>query len=304
MFDFNEEVQDWTLESLNSRLELLQDGELLRIENLPNEIYHASNGISTSMIKKFIECPYLYYAHFVDRSVEFKEQSYFAFGDAGHTTILEPNKFDSRYVRQPDSISTRNGAAWDIFDGKAKAKGKKVLTAEQWDAMPKLKKAIDSHPSARKFLSGGSAEVSYYTKDKETGFIIKCRADYEIYGPKGLVLSDLKTSDTVDPRFIPSKFKKLGYHIQDAIYSHITGAAAFVFVAIQSSAPYIVTAPVIMSDDVKKLGYLKFRKALREIKECYATGVWPMYTDKPLVIELSKFEQDELNNLEGVSYEQ
>lgn len=299
MIDFNDEPVKWTKESLNARLGSLQPGEILRIEDLPNDVYHSSKGVSTSKIKKFIECPYLYYCHFVAKTVEFKDQVHFAFGDAGHTTILEPEKFESRYVRQPDSIKVRRGAEWDIFEGKAKAQGKKVLSADQWDAMPELRKAIDMHPTANRYLTGGCAEVSYFTKDEDTGLIIKCRTDYEIQGAGGLVLTDLKTSDTVDPRFIPAKFKKLGYHIQDAIYSYITGAAGFVFVAIQSSAPHIVTAPVIMSENAKRKGYLDFRKALQGIKECHDSGVWPMYTDKPVMIELNKFEENELEQLEG-----
>ena len=298
-FDAHETPKEWTVESLNNRLKSLAVGEVLRIEGLPNDVYHASEGISTSKIKKFIECPYLYYAHFVAKSVELKEQSYFAFGDAGHTIILEPEKLESRYVRQPDYISTRNGAKWDIFKGKADAQNKTVLTADQWDKLPNLKKAIDDNKYAKPFLCGGVAEVSYYVRDEETGFIIKCRTDYEKSTESGLVLVDLKTAQTVDPRFMDANFKKLGYHIQDAVYSYITGAVAFVFVAIDSAPPHLVTAPVIIPETLKRLGYLKFRKALKDIKQCHDLGVWPMFVDGAHVVKANKSDLDELEKLEN-----
>lgn len=299
-FDFEEENKvAWTVGGLNDRLDRLVVGEVLRIEGLPNEVYHASKGVSTSKIKMFIDCPHKYKCAYIDKTLKFKRQLYFDFGDAGHTIVLEPYLFESRYVRQPDNISVRNGAAWDLFEGVSKKKGKKILTADHFDAMPKLRQAVDNHPEAKAFTTGGTAEVSYFILDEETGLIVKCRNDYEIRKGGKFIISDLKTAASSNPRFMDSAMKKLGYHIQDAVYTHVTGADNFVFVVIESAEPFVITAPVIMPSELKRLGYLQYRKALRGIKECMETGFWPGYVKGKHVVKTNKFDRELLEQLEG-----
>ena len=291
-FDDLEAPEAWSVESLNARLELLESGEVLVIDDLPNEIYHQSNGVSCSKIKKFIECPYMYWAHFIEKSVPYEHKSYFDFGSAGHTAILEPWKFDDEYAKQPEDM-VRQGREWEYFQ--ERHNGKTILTHKQWELLPELVKAVRGWRYSDLLTKNGKAETSYYKRDEETGLIIKCRTDYEVGG----FISDLKTSDTVDPKYMISKFKKLGYHVQDAMYSDIVKPKGFVFVAVSSSQPIMVTAPVEFSRQLKRLGYLKYRKALRGIKECMESGVWPMYTDQKVTIEPNQYDLAELETLEG-----
>lgn len=294
-FDFDEVPQVWTVEALNKSLDGLTVGEQLRIEDLPNDIYHAVQGVSASKLKLFIECPYKYHAMYVAMTMAFKEKQYFSFGRAGHTTILEPHKFDREFTCMPDYSGSGSVAKKDLFKAQAAREGKEILTQEQWDAQSLLRKSIDAHPTAKRFLSGGVAEVSYFIRDAETGLIIKARPDYMISN----LIVDLKTSDTTDPRFVGAKFRKLGYHIQDALYTDVVNAENFVFVAIESKGAHVVTAPIIFDDNVKRLGYLKYRKAIRDLKRCMDTGQWPMYTEKPLIIKANKFDLDELQKMES-----
>ncbi len=296
-FDEVEPQAPWTLESLNARIDALEVGEVLRIEDLSNELYHKSHGVSTSQLKVFIDCPYRYHAMYVERSIEFEDKPCFAFGRAGHTAILEPHKFELDYIRQPDDIATRTGAKWEYFKEQATRQGKEVLSGEFYDAMPKLQKSIKASKYGEILTTGGVAEVSYWMNDQESGMVIKCRPDYELKG--GKIISDLKTSVSTKPSKIERKFKELGYHIQDALYSYIVKPDAFVFVAIESKAPHVVTAPIEFDADVKRLGYLKFKKALRDLKQCHESGVWPMYTEKKVVISATKYELNEIERLEG-----
>lgn len=287
------------LEALNARIEALAGGEVLRVEGLSSDLYRAALGVSTTQIKTFIDCPYRYWAQYVEKSVTFENKPYFAFGRAGHTAVLEPEKFNLEYVRQPDDIKTRAGAKWEYFNKRSGDEGKEVLTAEFYDAMPKLQKAIDANKWGKILTTGGVAEVSYFMRDVETNMIIKCRPDYEIRTPGGLIISDLKTSESVKPSKINRKFKDLGYHVQDALYSYIVQPAQFVFVAIESKAPYIVTAPIEFDESVKRLGYLQFRKALKELRSCMKSNIWPMYTDKKHVIAASDYDNYLIEKLEN-----
>ncbi len=297
-FDFDD--VPWTIETLNARLRLLQLGEVLRIEDLPNEIYHAVIGVSCSKLKVFIDdCPFMYKATFIDKLVPFVHKSYFDFGSAGHTMILEPHKFDSEYCKMPDYSGEGSVAKKELFKLNAQKRGQTVLGEAHFDAMPKLRAAIDANPAAKGLTSGGVAEVSYFKRDKETGLIIKCRPDYMIND----LIVDLKTSDTVNPKYVVGKFSKLQYDIQDAMYCDVVGVDGFVFVAIQSAPPYMVTAPIMFDEQKRRLAHLKYRKALRELKQCMESNVWPMYKPNTengvFLLKANKFDLIELEKMES-----
>ncbi|WP_413734308.1 PD-(D/E)XK nuclease-like domain-containing protein [Shewanella sp. BJSY2023SW005] len=288
-------VVNWTIESLNDRLEHLAPGERLVIDGLPDDIYHGSNGISCSKLKLFLECPQKYKAKYIDGMIPDAEKSYFDFGKAAHCMVLEPWAFSERYICQPDEIKVRRGKAWDDVKAQADNGGQVVLTRQQWEDMPLLRQSLESNKTALALSTGGVSERSIFKRDEETGLIIKCRPDYTIGG----LIVDLKTSDTAEPRFFGAKAKRLGYHIQDAMYSDISECNEFCFFVIESARPFVITAPVIMDDKTKRLGYLKYRKALREIKQCMSTGEWPAYTDETTYVELNSWEQSELDDLEA-----
>lgn len=285
----------WTIESLNERLEYLVPGERLIIDDLPDDIYHGAIGVSSSKLKLFIECPQKYYAKYIAKIIPDPEKAYFDFGKAVHTTFLQPWLFASSYVRQPNEITIRSGNTWKTFKAAADANGQVVLTQDQWDDMPILRQSLESNPKAKALTTGGVAERSIFTRDVDTGLIIKCRPDYMI----GKLIIDLKSDASADPRFFGAKAKKLGYHIQDALYTDVAGADEFAFLVVESCRPFVITAPVILDADVKRLGYLKYRKAMRELKRCMTHNVWPAYTDVAVTVGLNHFEQQDLEALEN-----
>lgn len=285
----------WTIETLNARLEQLVPGERLIIDDLPDDIYHGAIGVSSSKLKLFIECPQKYYAKYIAKIIQDIEKAYYDFGKAAHTTFLQPWLFASSYVRQPDEIKVRRSKAWDEFKAKADANGQVVLTQDQWDDIPILRQSLESNPKAKALTTGGVAERSIFTRDVETGLIIKCRPDYMI----GKLIIDLKSDASADPRFFGPKAKKLGYHIQDALYTDVAQADEFAFLVVESCRPFVITAPVILDANVKRLGYLKYRKAMRELKRCMEHNVWPAYTDVAVTVGLNHFEQQDLEALEN-----
>ncbi|MEC4724290.1 PD-(D/E)XK nuclease-like domain-containing protein [Shewanella sp. D64] len=284
----------WTVDSLNARLELLKLGEKLIIDDLPDTTYHAVIGVSCSKLKLFIECPQKYKAKYIDGLIPQSEKSYFDMGKAIHTVVLEPWLFDSSYVRQPDSIKRRAGNDWKAVKADADEAGQIVLTQDQWDDMPILRQSLKSNPTAKALSTGGVAERSIFKRDK-TGLIIKCRPDYQIDD----LIVDLKSDASADPRFFGAKAKKLGYHIQDALYTDVSGANEFVFFVIESSRPFVITAPVVFNVKTKRLGYLKYRKAMRELAQCMESNIWPAYTNEAVMVSLNNWELDELEQLEA-----
>ncbi|WP_351122649.1 PD-(D/E)XK nuclease-like domain-containing protein [Shewanella sp. T24-MNA-CIBAN-0130] len=286
------EAAKWTVEKLNTKLEMLPPGERLVIDNLDDEIYHSCIGVSTSKLKMFIQCPKKFKAHYIDCIIPRTEKAYFDMGKAIHTLTLQPWLFASSYIEQAEDIKVRNGKKWDEF--KAAAGNKVVLTKAQWAEMPIMRQSLENEPTALALTKGGVAEQSYFMRDVETGLIVKCRPDYKI----GDLIIDLKSAASAAVKDIRWNFKKLGYHIQDALYTEVSQAKEFAFLVVESSAPFVWVGPVAFDEEAKRFGYLKYRKALRELKQCMETDIWPGYTDEMVTIELNKFESDELEALE------
>ena len=249
---------EWTITSLNSQLERLSTGETLIIDELPDTIYHGAIGVSCSKLKLFIECPQKYKAKYVDCVIPDTEKAYFDMGKAIHTVVLEPHLFASSYICQPETIKRRAGKDWTAFKEAADANNQIILTKVQWDDMPILRQSLESNSTAKALSTGGISERSIFKRDIETGLLIKCRPDYQIDD----LIIDLKSSKSANPRFFGADAKKLGYHIQDALYTDVSGANEFAFFVVESSCPFVITAPVILDEHVKRLGYLKYRKAM------------------------------------------
>jgi len=282
---------------LNKQLASLQPGEVLVKKRMHDEVYHRSDGISCSKLKVYIECPAKYRARYITGTIGDKKTKALDVGRAAHTLILEPHKFHGQFVRQPESIKVRRGKAWDEFSQLAAKQGQIVLTGDDWDMCWAMRSQVELNPFGARLLSGGEAEVSFFKRDIETGLIIKCRTDYML----GDLLIDVKTARSAEPGAFGRAAKDLLYHMQDSMYCDITGIETFAFIAVEKVDPYVVTAPILFDEDARRLGYLKYRSALRDLAKSMTFDHWPGYTSKPVTIELKPWESQELETLEGAA---
>lgn len=276
---------------LNNQLAKLKPGETLVRENLHIEAYHGAEGISTSKIKLFLECPAKYHAKYVAKTLEEKSKAAFDLGKAAHGLILEPEVFLSDFCVQPDYIKVRRGKQWDEFQ--AANEGKTIITRQHWDDCHAMRDAVARNPFGKRMLSGGKAEVSFFKRDEETDLIIKCRSDYWIDD----VMVDVKTCQSSEPHKFGRHAKQFGYHIQDSLYRDVSGVDEFAFVAIESSAPFVTTAPVMFDDEARELGHLLYRRAVTGIREAMDFDLWPGYTTEPVTIGLKSWEREELEKV-------
>lgn len=69
-----------------------------RYENVPNDVYHAANGISSTMLKDARISLMLYNARHVEKTIPREETKAFLFGGHSHAFILEPGKIDAEYA--------------------------------------------------------------------------------------------------------------------------------------------------------------------------------------------------------------
>ncbi len=267
-------------------------------DQLSNEQYHASEGISKSGIDRVARSP----QHFVSGGIHEPSRA-MEIGTAIHCAVLEPMVYKREY-RTVDCMARTSA----IYKAACKDRDSSlVLTQAEGDKIEGMQAAIMRNKSAAMLLSGeGQNELSVFAKDPETGVLVKCRFDRLIGG----VAVDLKkTQDARSPAFSRA-IENYRYHVQAAFYMDVyhwaTGEtlSSFKFIAVEESSPHGVRVYTINEESIM-VGRALYRDALNIYAECLDKGEWPAYGDDEEEIgipgwAISQFEDSlEVNFDEG-----
>jgi hypothetical protein len=130
---------------------------------------------------------------------------------------------------------------------------------------------------------GGASEVSAFWVDEATGVQCKARFDYlpDKTPGKRLIVPDLKSAVSADPREFAKNAARFGYVLQQVHYSNalrhlgIDDDPAFVFVVVEKDAPHLVNVGQFAEESDVRLSAAALDKALRLYRECTATDTWP-----------------------------
>lgn len=202
------------------------------------------------------------------------------FGEAFHTIILEPDRFEREYTVGPAlPKNTKEGKiAWGEFY--AKNPDKTVLTADDMVNLRGMVEAVLSRPRTRALrdLSAGNVEVSFYWDLQ--GVLCKGRAD--ILRHDGMVV-DLKKCIDASPEAFQRTITTYNYHVQGAYYLdglRAAGAKAkrFVLLAVESDPPY-GSAMYALDEATIEKGREQYLRYFEIYRRCLETGVWPGYED-------------------------
>lgn len=179
--------------------------------------------------------------------------------------------------------------------------GRTVLTEDEHAQVSRMADAVWEHPFARDLLNVRTAtEVSYVWDDKETGVRCKARIDFESVPTRSRV--DLKTTMNADPEAVARAILDYDYHIQAAQYLSAPspempeGPDEFSFIFVEKEEPHGVSVLTIDSESIQ-IGYTQRRKALTRWGECDESGIWPGYSDRPLMIGLPDYYKTKQLNL-------
>lgn len=167
---------------------------------------------------------------------------------------------------------------------------KVVITAEEFARAQAVAAAVMAHPIAGKLLAPGSgvAELSCYWTDEKTGVLCRCRPDYWRHDD---IVVDLKTTTDASPEGFAKSIQNWRYHVQDPFYQDGIRAAiqqsgsdrkppkAFLFVAVEKTAPYAVSVYRLDSESAE-IGRREYREDLDTYAACLGTDSWPGYGDK------------------------
>lgn len=261
-------------------------------QGLDEATYHADSGsLSVTGAKTLInDTP----AHYRQQQDEGRPpRQVFDFGHAAHAAVLGVGapvvivQTTAKDGTKANATDYRSKSAQDHRDA-IRAEGKTPLLEAEAVVVAEMAARLRDHPIAAALLNplGGTAEVSGFWTDVQTGVMRRFRTDWLPNPSAGrLILVDYKTSVTANPRRLPKHFADCGYHMQDDWYREgavRTGLAAshddvaFVFIVQEKTAPYLVTVHEV-DQEGKRIGRQLNDQAVAVYADCVKTGEWPGY---------------------------
>ena len=266
---------------LNKQISALDVGESLRLESVPEDVYHASEGFGSSKVKTFMSCP-LALKHELEHG--FKEPTPAMIkGSAFHMAVLEPDRYRNAYAVKPEGINRRTKAGKEEFAiFEESCKGKQVIDqklASEVSAM--LDSCIDQFGN---MLTDGAAEVSYWRKH-ESGLTLKARIDYE----RGDLAIDLKS--TADPISFLKSCRNFRYDIQAVHYLWVSNLAEMIFLPTGSTAPFLSGSPVVIAEE--RLSQVEFTwgNAIEDLADAITFDSWQGLPKDIQTLNIAPWEQ-------------
>lgn len=239
--------------------------------------YRRDPGIAQSSLKNILLSPAHYQASLKKR---WPATPNMTLGSALHCAVLEGNEvFDASYIERPKDLklTTKEGKDWAAQQKNA---GRTVLTGEQTD---QLKGMVQSLQQLEWFLPERQTDLRKYSELsiywEWCGIDCKARLDRVIELEDKVLVLDLKTTDSVNPKKFLDKVLYLNYLFQAAYYTEAAAVAfdkpaSFIFVGVERDAPYCVDyftpGPEMIAEGRSQCEY-----ALNTLKQCFITNEWP-----------------------------
>lgn len=257
--------------------------------DLSNESYHSSQGISRSGVMKFKTSPVHYWHEYLSGLKASNDSTpSMIFGTALHELILEPNKFNEKYliVEKVDRRTKEGKEYWLNVECKIKIENRIALDSETYRELCCIKDSILSHPQAKELIEDAVYESSIFWSDPETQVLCKARPDIM----HGHMIVDIKTTEDAHPDSFRYSIRKYGYHVQAAmlldgmnqakeksIDSDIKESCnSFIIIAVEKKPPYAV-AVYVLDEAAIEAGRQIYKSALVDYKKCLEKNHWPSY---------------------------
>jgi len=248
------------------------------IDNLPMNLYHAGDQLSSSGLKELALSPAHYKA---SRNKPFEQE---IIGTLTHMRVLEPKLFEDTVV----FIEGHRGSKLVKAEVEsAEAEGKIVCKPEEYKKVVLMSDAILAHPQAGVLFQGGVAERSFYWADPETGALCRCRADYFI--EKNMIVSDIKYFSKLIDFELQCQIRKMKYDWSAAFYEDgigiVMGRPVQVFAHVFVEEPRFVGDNIgvrVVTIDEQDLDVA--RREFLPLKESFAAAYkdqkWPSYNQE------------------------
>lgn len=265
------------------------------IPNIPIEEYHRHGSVSKSQLDQFAKSPAHYLASLMTPR---KETPAMRIGSIFHGMTLEPERVKIAVAPVCDKRTKEGKATWEAFC--IENAGAEVVTADEGEMLNGMAASIKAHPAASALLAGaGIAEGSCWWYDDQSGELCRCRPD--LYRRDLGIVVDLKSTKDASPSGFAKAIANYRYHIQNAYYQDGIEAATgdfvkgFVFVAVESSAPYC-TAVYQLDMQGVEAGRIEYKRLLLDLADCKAAKKFPGYSDRIETISMPAWSIKEFYN--------
>jgi len=195
---------------------------------------------------------------------ENKETESLLVGSAFHCYMLEPDKFEERYVYAP-KIDKRTKVGKEMYAQYLQSIGDRKPIPEHYESIFSIiEKHLSENINSKKLLKECTDyEKLYFWKDLKTG--LKCKGKVDGVGKDYII--DLKTtSKGVDVNSFKEFLKSWNLAHQAAFYSNGTQIKTFYFIMCQLKAPFNVAVYKI-SDTVMSIGQESVESTLNLYKD-------------------------------------
>ncbi len=238
----------------------LEDKLMGCFADIPNEVYHhpACPGVSSTTLKSVLSKSLIHLE--TDRNKKSKAMD---LGTGFHLFINEPDVFQNTYQLIPDRGNSFLHP------------GKQAMTESEFLTIKAMAEKLFKHPDAAPLLVGAQCELTFFSKDKETGLWKKCKVD--IFPPGSSSLADLKSTRAVGAEAFMRDCRKLLYRISGAYYLEIVSEVLekymrdFYLIACDNQDPYEIQVHRIHDASIAQ-GEMEVREALRKIKKLQEQG--------------------------------
>ncbi|AUR98989.1 coil containing protein [Vibrio phage 1.259.O._10N.286.48.F4] len=311
------------VDSYNEKIEGILPGEVLIIDDMPNEVYHACMGISSSQIKDAMKSMQFFDAKYNQDLIDKPTGAHFDVGNVFHSICLEPDLTSKEYIcepsgddvpQKPSDAQAKKYGDWLKLGSPEKKENPKAYPTDlmfercgwwsdwyaandglcpvghdDWSIAENMAKSALNDDDSKRLLSHPSrkCERSYFKHCEETGMIIKARPDLEL----GRIISDLKSISLrgeFDETYLISALRKevlnRRYDLSAAMYLDICDKSQFVWIFTNKQKGYHWTATVLASAEILERGRTQYLEYKRKIAESYNSGIWP----KPQSIQSKK----------------
>jgi len=223
---------------------------------VPNQLYHALPGISSSQIPDILESPATY---------ELRQQNPPAQTDAmlkgevTHTLVLQPQLYEKNFKVSPTKTK---GKAWAALAEKYPEHT--IISPGMADDAFRMRDSLYANPTIRDLLEKNTEwrEVSIWVNDPQTHLVCKIRPDMIVDG----VIYDLKTTISPQWRAFKHSIWKWNYFISAPYYMDMARIAGldihgFRFIVVGNKPPHN-TAIYELDKDWMDEGRSQYREAL------------------------------------------
>ena len=201
-------------------------------------------------------------------------------GEAIHTAILEPEKFDKLYMLQPEDWGPKNKGEgykkWKAFKAEADDKFMTPIGWEEAQKITKVREAAAAHPHFNKILEKADVEITAFAELNG----VDCKARADILTHDGWFWDVKTTAKPVDDETLSRTVFNWGYHFQAAHHSAVFQGCGrefqgwgWVFISTGTPAVHVVMRKA--TPEVLNCGFADWEYAIEQFKLCSTDDFWP-----------------------------